>query len=91
MPRISLNVVRRKGSKESLLQRLQDCLQAPENSTCADCADTEPSWACLLQSTTSKGGVSMGVFCCYKCCSYHYQLGRDICTVKNVKAADDCK
>jgi stromal membrane-associated protein len=33
----------------------------------------------------------MGVFCCYKCCSYHFQLGRQVCEVKNIKVADDCK
>jgi hypothetical protein len=38
-----------------------------------------------------KATRKMGVFCCYKCCSYHYELGRQICEVKNIKVADECK
>lgn len=30
----------------------------------------------------------MGVFVCKKCSSYHMQLGRDVCEVKNIKLAE---
>ena len=33
----------------------------------------------------------MGVFCCKKCCNHHMMLGREICEVKNIKIADQCK
>lgn len=87
----SLHIGRNKGLKISLPERLQACMGAPENSKCADCGDDNPSpFASLLQCRARKGEVLMGVFCCKRCCSYHYQLGRDIVVVKNVKE-HDCK
>ena len=32
----------------------------------------------------------MGVFCCHKCCSFHYELGSEVCMVKNMKNPEEC-
>lgn len=80
-------------NKEALIRRLEACLQEPGNQFCADCSETKPAWASLLLVPSGESGKhgKMGVFVCYKCCSYHFQLGRDVCEVKNIKVGDDCK
>ncbi|CAB9516480.1 ArfGAP with dual PH domains [Seminavis robusta] len=96
---VSTSVVshRRRSSKAKkqaeMLQRLKACQELPENQKCAECGEDKPAWASLLKapaalsSTTDK--KKLGVFCCYKCCSYHFQMGRDICQVKNIKSSED--
>jgi len=80
-----------------VLRRLEKCLQKPENQTCSECSNGTPTRASIILPTTAyimeketKKGM-VGVFCCHKCCSYHMELGRDICKVKNLKVAEDCK
>lgn len=88
----------RKKSKNA--SRLEACLAKPDNQTCSECSEEGPTWAsllltpgCIITTATKKKTTTpkMGVFCCYKCCSYHIQLGREICIVKNIKSIDDCK
>ena len=38
-----------------------------------------------------KGKKILGVFICQKCSNFHIQMGRTICEVKNLRAADQCK
>ncbi|CAB9516479.1 Stromal membrane-associated protein 2 [Seminavis robusta] len=76
-----------------LLQRLRSCRHQLQNQKCADCGEENPAWASLLKTPANLSGgydkKKLGVFCCYKCCSYHFQLGRDVCEVKNIKSAED--
>ena len=86
-----------KGGPGRVLRRLEKCLQKPENQTCSECANGTPTRASIILPTTAyimekeTKKEMVGVFCCHKCCSYHMELGRDICQVKNLKVAEDCK
>ena len=74
----------------TILQRIEACRNQPENQICADCSEDSPTWASLITPPFGSGkGKKVAVFCCYKCCSYHFQLGREICEVKNIKTASD--
>lgn len=45
--------------------RLQELLKAPENKSCADCAEPSPTWS----------STSWGVFICLQCAGVHRSLG----------------
>jgi len=83
--------------KADLQRRLDNCLLLqPGNTKCADCPERKPTWASFLITTpgdkkNKKAKKTLAILCCYKCVSYHYQLGRDVCEVKNTKIVDDCK
>jgi len=86
------------GKDALILRRLEDLLHEPNNQTCADCHSDSPTWASLVAVDTASSGSKgannnqhkIGVFCCHKCVSYHYELGRELCAVKNTKKAKDC-
>ncbi|KAJ3110097.1 hypothetical protein HK100_003157, partial [Physocladia obscura] len=55
-------------------KRLAELLAIPENTQCADCGDAKPKFA----------SVSVGVFLCGRCASFHRGLGGDFAAVKPV-------
>lgn len=71
------------------LHRLEQVLAKPENQYCADCDEKSTAWASILMPLPGGSSRKMGIICCYKCCNYHFLLGRDVCQVKNMKKADD--
>ena len=76
---------------ENKQMRLKKLLKNPHNEQCADCPERHPTWAILLQPQVDGGDRKMGVLCCCKCYCYHFGLGRDVCVVKNVNMASECK
>lgn len=55
-------------------RELQDLLNVPGNSTCADCGARNPSWA----------SWSLGIFLCMRCATIHRKLGTHISKVKSL-------
>lgn len=84
-------------------RRLESITALPTNATCSDCPEPHPTWASLLVPLV--GGAAptnhkhkaintdtrLGVLCCFKCYSYHFQMGQAVCHVKNMKMAEECK
>ena len=71
-------------------ERLQLLAILPTNRFCSECSEMEPTWASLLKAPV-EGGQKLGVLCCYRCSSFHFQLGREVCTVQNIKMVEECK
>ncbi|CAB9496240.1 Probable ADP-ribosylation factor GTPase-activating protein [Seminavis robusta] len=69
-------------------QRLQAVALLPANRVCSECPEQEPTWASLLKPPVANG-KAIGVLCCYRCYSFHFQLGKTICQVKNIKMVEE--
>merc|ERR1711871_1698321 len=58
-----------------LVTALQELMELPCNSKCADCRADGPSWA----------SVNLGIFVCMKCSGLHRSLGTHISKVRSVE------
>ena len=76
--------------REEMLKRLKAVMKNTNNQFCSECSEHKPTWAVLLEPAI-EGGMKLGVLCCYNCYSYHFSLGKSICTVKSAKMASECK
>ncbi len=64
---------------DQLKMRLEELLQLPENSKCADCFESFPTWA----------STNWGVFICAQCAGVHRLV--DIGHVNTYSTATVCK
>jgi Putative GTPase activating protein for Arf len=71
-------------------ERLNAVIQRRGNIVCVDCGEPHPTWASLL-GPASEGERHMCVLCCFQCYSHHFQLGKNVCEMKSLKKAADCK
>jgi stromal membrane-associated protein len=77
-------------------ERLLVVQARPENQTCCDCSDKNPTWATIIvlpqenAMYQQKGLTKIGGFCCFQCSGAHRSLGTHICFVRSVNL-DSCK
>ncbi|KAM0756460.1 ArfGap-domain-containing protein [Meredithblackwellia eburnea MCA 4105] len=65
-------------SKVRNAARLEELVELPENSSCADCHDSEPRWA----------SWSLGIFICIRCSGHHRSLGTHVSKVRSLDLDD---
>ena len=72
-----------RNGRESVKKRLRALADLPTNRVCSDCPEPQPTWASIQMDK------KVGVLCCSRCYSHHFQLGGDRCKVKNLKMVED--
>ncbi|CAB9520899.1 ADP-ribosylation factor GTPase-activating protein [Seminavis robusta] len=82
-----------RSKKDQVKKRLNAIVALPTNRTCSDCPEVGPSWASILlavpTTATGKKLPRVGVLCCYRCYTYHIELGKDVCRTKNILKPDE--
>jgi Putative GTPase activating protein for Arf len=76
---------------KSLQKRMKIILKEPSNKVCSECKSRKPKWISLLQAPIDQERKQLGVLCCGDCQAYHAALGEELCILKSLKHAEECK